>query len=257
MAFATFFYLVVKNKNQKIKMARRDFVKNKKVKKKRASSNKKSNFFKYMLFFLLLIILGLVIYIVMIHKNKDNLKSLEPLASQIQKSDNKKMAVAPPTETLPEQPEQRSSYLQCLELKNCDTQIDLSDDEDFNHIQTEIDVQKQQNQQAAEKQKALELFTAKSQDKPQKVEPNKAPSSISKDKILADSNAIVTYQCGAFGVLSNAESLSAKLTFLGLTNQIIQPKKLHVVVIQLSEDKVNTVLQQLKEQNINCSKHSS
>lgn len=242
-------------------MARRDFVRRtKKTSKKKRSVKKKVRLLKYLFFFLILIILIVAGYLIFSQQQSKAPKTLEALSSQMQKSENKKMAVAPPKDLLPSEPEQRSSYLQCLELQNCDTQVTLNHADEFNHIQAELKAQQRADQNLTDKQQALAIFSNQSSRTSSSVTQTSNPTienkQIKPTKGLNNA-AFESYQCGAFKQQNNAESLSAKLSFIGVVNQIIHSSDLFIVVIQLPSAQVPTTLSSLKEYKINCSKRSS
>lgn len=258
-------------------MARRDFAKSKQ-RRKNKKSNKGTPLFKYVLLLVLILLIALISYLSFNHKSSDQIKKLDPLAEQLQKSDEKKMVVEPPKDTLPEESKERWDYLKCLELQNCNLDGDqLAQNADFDPIKTQL-----------EKQKVLDLFhsTNADQNVPQKidlerkpdysktahqnieknnieksnVEENNTEKSIPEKKQVENkknnSGKTSTYQCGAFRQLVNAEATSAKISLFGIKNQIIQSNDLYIVTFRIDQNQVDETLEKLKNQKINCSKRS-
>lgn len=237
------FLFINANFRKKI-MSRRDFIKN----KKKRPLKKKARSLKYLFFILFLGIVSLVLYIIFNQQKSKEQHNLEPLASQMQKSDNKKMVVAPPDDILPVEAEQRASYLKCLELKNCDTKLNLNHADDFKYIQSELSKQTTQKKESVEKQKILDIFSN------QKSTNSKTATQQTSKKLTSDKTEL--YQCGAFKQRNNAESLAAKLNFLGIPSNIINSNDLFIVVIKLKAEQAVSTLDSLKNNKINCSKRS-
>lgn len=179
-------------------MVQRDYVRKKSQSKKNKSRNKPN--FMIFLAIIIIILFSAILYFV---ANNTPKKPVEPL----------KVKTQPPSVTLPEQPQERWTYLKELETPNA------------NYGSTSSSI-------ASEREQILNSFVNNSRT----VTPSQkeATTQNQTSNVTSQSTQAITdkwlLQCGAFKDKSNADKLKAKLAMTGVSGNISSGQLYRVTV---------------------------